>query len=75
MKKFIFGVLIGISFLVLFIYFGWAKYLKTFGARTEEAGQKLEGYQKPVQETAKTVKKAVDKTYDKTRETVKEYIK
>ena len=86
MKKFILGVIIGILALAAFLYFGGPKYLKIFGAKTEEAGERLERYEKGLKHTAeeakesvgKTVektKKVVDKTVDKTTEKVKEYSK
>lgn len=81
MKKILFGFVIGVAALVVFLYFGGARYVKLFGAKTEQAGEKLEAYEKEmkektreaekkVQDTAKGAKKAVDRT----REKVKEYI-
>lgn len=75
MKNFIFGFLIGIAVLLAFLYFGGPKYMVAFGNKTEQAGKKLEHYEKPVQDTAKGAARSVDKAYDKTKEKVKEYIK
>ena len=68
MIKFILGVLIGILALAAFLYLGGPKYMQIFGAKTEEAGQRLEKYEKGLkhntEEAAETVKE--------TAETVKE---
>ncbi|MBI5587777.1 MAG: YtxH domain-containing protein [Deltaproteobacteria bacterium] len=85
MAKFFFGVLIGIVLLALFFYFGGPGYLKSFGAKTEAAGGRLEKYEKQmkdttkdagksVKETAEDAKKSVNKTYDRTKEKVNEYM-
>lgn len=68
MKKFILGVVIGIIALAAFLYFGGPKYLKIFGAKTEEAGERLEIYEKKLKHTAE---EAAEKVKD-TAETVKE---
>lgn len=68
MKKFIFGVIIGILALGAFLYFGGPKYLKLFGAKTEQAGERLEKYEKGLKRSAD---EATDKLKD-TAETVKE---
>ncbi|MBI1911938.1 MAG: hypothetical protein HYS21_08020 [Deltaproteobacteria bacterium] len=81
MKKIVLGILLGIVVLAVFLYFGGAKYVKTFGSKTQEAGQKLEKYEKgmkdtvkqteeKVKETAKDAKEAVDKTVDSTKKAV-----
>ncbi len=60
------GILIGIIFLYLFIYFGGADYLQTFGKKTEEAGKGLKQYEKNVQDTTdKVLEKAKDKVKEK----------
>lgn len=68
MKKFIFGILIGVLALAAFLYFGGPRYLKIFGAKTQETGARLEKYEKGLkhatEEAAETVKD--------TAETVKE---
>lgn len=68
MKKFIFGVLIGVLALAAFLYFGGPRYMRIFGAKTEEAGARLEKYEKGLKETAG---EAAEKVKD-TAETVKE---
>jgi CHASE3 domain sensor protein len=88
MKKFILGVLIGILALAAFLYFGGPKYLKIFGAKTEEAGERLEKYEKgfkhtadeaaeTVKETAQTVKEkagAAKESVEKTVEKTKKAV-
>lgn len=60
------GILIGILFLYLFIYFGGADYLQAFGKKTEEAGKGLKHYEKDVKETTdKMLEKAKDKVKEK----------
>ena len=82
MMKFLLGLLAGIVLLVLFFYFGGPKYVTSFGAKTEAAGERLEQYEKKLKETGKHAEKAVkksageakesvEKTYDKTRDKVK----
>lgn len=68
MKKFIIGVVIGILALAAFLYFGGPKYLKMFGAKTEEAGERLEKYEKGFKHTAEEAAETVKET----AETVKE---
>ena len=68
MKKFILGVIIGVLALAAFLYFGGPKYLKIFGAKTEEAGERLERYEKGLKHTAEEATEKVKAT----AETVKE---
>lgn len=68
MKKFILGVIIGVLALAAFLYFGGPKYLKIFGAKTEEAGERLEKYEKGLKHTAEEATEKVKET----AETVKE---
>ena len=68
MKKFILGVIIGILALAAFLYFGGPKYLRIFGAKTEEAGERLERYEKGLKHTAEEATEKVKET----AETVKE---
>lgn len=68
MKKFIIGVIIGIVVLAAFLYLGGPKYMKIFGAKTEEAGERLERYEKGLKQTTD---EAAEKLKD-TAETVKE---
>lgn len=85
MKKVILGILLGVVVLAVFLYFGGSKCLRAFGSKTEEAGVKLEKYEKQfrektdeagktVKETAVSAKKTAARTYDKTKEKVKEYM-
>lgn len=74
MKKYLIGVLIGAIALFAFVYLGGARYLKIFGAKTEEAGGKLERVEKEMKQGAKSAKKSVEKTVEKTKETVKKYV-
>lgn len=81
MKKILFGFILGLAALFLFLYFGGAKYVKTFGHKTEQAGEKLEGYEKQIKEKTEGAEKAVKETAgsakkaaEKTKEKVKEYV-
>lgn len=78
MKKFIAGVIIGVVVILAFLYFGGPRYMKVFGAKTEEAGGRLEKYEQGLKKTAETVKekageagKAVGDAADKTAEGTK----
>lgn len=51
MRNFLFGFLIIIAVLAAFLY--GPKYMIVVGAKTEEAGKKLENYQKPLLNTVK----------------------
>lgn len=81
MKKFLFGIIIGILALAAFLYFGGPRYMKIFGAKTEEAGERLEKYEKgfkqsadeaaeKVKETAETVKEKAGETKESLGKTV-----
>lgn len=81
MKKILLGFILGALVLFLFLYFGGAKYLKTFGQKTEQAGEKLEGYEKQIKEKTEGAGKAVRETAEsakkaaeKTKEKVEEYV-
>ncbi len=80
-KKLILGVFIGAVILVLFIIFGGARYVRIFGAKTEEAGRKLEKLEKQVKESAEEARKkaaytaeGIKETFEKTTDKVKEYV-
>jgi H+/gluconate symporter-like permease len=60
------GMMVGIAFFVVFLYFGGPKYLKKFGAKTEEVAERLEGYEKGVKEGARKAKEGVEETKEKT---------
>ncbi|OGP15306.1 MAG: hypothetical protein A2054_02015 [Deltaproteobacteria bacterium GWA2_55_10] len=68
MKKFLFGLVIGIVALGAFLYFGGPKYLKLIGSKTEQAGERLEKYERSFKHTADEAKEAASDT----AETVKE---
>lgn len=68
MKRFLLGIIIGILALAAFLYFGGPRYLKIFGAKTEEAGERLEKYEKGFKKSADEVAEKVKET----AETVKE---
>lgn len=72
MKKFILGFFLGIAVLFAFLYFGGARYVKVFGVKTEEAGEKLEKYEKQIKESAGTTGEKVKETAKSAGETVKE---
>lgn len=81
MKKLILGFIIGVVVLAAFLFLGGARYLKMFGAKTEEAGVKLERVEKEMKESAKSAEKTavvakdkVKKTAGEAREKVKKYI-
>lgn len=79
------GMVLGIFIFMLFLFFGGAEYLKKFGQRTEEAGVKLERYEKDLKEavekakeraveTGEKTEEKVIETYEGTKEKVKEYM-
>lgn len=81
MARLFFGGLAGIVLLAVFFYFGGPKYLKAFGAKTEETGQRLEKYEKRIKdstekagETVKEARKTVNETFEKAKEKIKEYM-
>ena len=81
MKKLILGFILGVIVLAVFLFIGGARYLKVFGAKTEEAGTKLERVEKEMKESAKSAEKTavvakdkVKKTAVETKEKVKKYI-
>ncbi len=75
MKKVIFGFFLGVIALALFLYFGGAKYVKAFGSKTEEAGSRLEVYEKKMKESTKDAKTSVKETAEEAKETVEEKAK
>ena len=64
-----FGICIGIAALVLFVYFGGAKYVTEVGKSTERLGSELEKYEDPIKDKASRAEKTVNKTIDVTKET------
>lgn len=58
MKKVLLGIVIGIAVLAAFLYFGGGRYLRVFGAKTEEAGVKLEKYEKEMKKEAEVLKES-----------------
>lgn len=80
-KRLILGVVIGAIALLLFIFFGGAKYVRIFGVETEKAGRKLEKIEKKVRSSAEAAREKADDaaaeikdTVDKASARVKEYI-
>ncbi|TAN63083.1 hypothetical protein EPN18_03305 [bacterium] len=70
MFKIFIGILLGILILAGFAYFGGAKYLKTAGVKTEQAGEKLELVEKQMKQSADSAKKTVSRTADKVKKLV-----
>ncbi|MBI5344174.1 MAG: hypothetical protein HZB83_02370 [Deltaproteobacteria bacterium] len=75
MKKVILGVLIGILALTLFVWFNGSRYVKVFGTKTIDAGEKIEKIEKEMREKAKGAEKSVKKTLDRTVDATKEKVK
>jgi hypothetical protein len=70
LKKLILGVIIGAIALLLFIFFGGAKYVRIFGVETEKAGRKLEKIEKKVRKGAEAAKEKVGYAAEEVRDTV-----
>ncbi|MEE9614895.1 MAG: hypothetical protein V3W31_08120 [Thermodesulfobacteriota bacterium] len=69
MKKILMGIVIGVVLFALFLYFGGSEYVKDFGRKTEESGEKLEVYEKEFRESAEKAKETLVETGEKARET------
>ena len=72
MKKLILGFIIGVAVLVFFLYMGGSKYVKELGKRTEQAGEKLESYEKKLKRTAREASEVVRETVKDTKDAVEE---
>lgn len=72
MKKVILGFFLGIIALGLFLYFGGGRYVKALGVKTEEAGTRLETYEKKMKETTKDAGSTVKEKTEGAKETVEE---
>ena len=72
MKKLILGFIIGVAVLVFFLYLGGSKYVKALGVRTEQAGEKLEGYERKLKRTAREASEVLRDTASDTKDAVKE---
>lgn len=70
MFKIFIGILLGIAILIGFVYFGGAKYLKTAGVKTEQAGEKLELVEKQIKQGAESAKKSVGKTAERVKQSL-----
>lgn len=70
MKKILFGIIVGIAVVVVFIFYGGGDYLKKFGWHAEKAGSKIEKMEKKLKGSVSGVKEKVEKTADK----VKDYV-
>ena len=75
MLKMLFGIIIGVALMLVFLYLGGGRWLKEFGRSTEKAGARLEVYEKRVQDTANDAGKTAGDTIDKTREKVGNIVK
>ncbi|HBR15997.1 MAG: hypothetical protein A3G39_09560 [Deltaproteobacteria bacterium RIFCSPLOWO2_12_FULL_43_16] len=62
------GIFLGIVLLYLFIYFGGADYLQTFGKKTAEAGKELKQYEQDVKDATVKIEKALEGAKDKVKE-------
>ncbi len=76
MKKILLGIIIGIVAFVIFIMSGGGEYLKRLGQKTEEAGKRLETYERKlkrsVKDTKERIKSLKEKTEKKAKDTIKE---
>lgn len=82
MLRIIAGVILGVVFFAAFLYLGGGEYVKRFGAKTEEVGEKLETYEKDVRKGAEKAKDTIgdakekaSRAFEKTREKAGEYVK
>ena len=58
MFRFLFGILVGIIALVLFVYYGGADYLKSVGRHADRAAAEMEKYEKKLHHMTESAKKA-----------------
>lgn len=70
MKKVIAGIIIGIVLIIVFLYFGGSRYLKSFGEKTEEAGDKIQKYERTLKDSVDSAKDSVEKS----KERIKKYM-
>ena len=82
MLRIVAGIILGVVFFAAFFYFGGGEYVRRFGTKTEEVGQKLETYEKDVRKGAEKAKDTLGDTkekasraFEKTREKAGEYVK
>ncbi|MEK7314013.1 MAG: hypothetical protein AAB210_02805 [Deltaproteobacteria bacterium] len=82
MIRIILGIILGAVFFVAFLLFGGGEYVRRFGAKTEEVGQKIETYEKDVlkgaekaKDTLGDTKEKASRAFEKTREKAGEYVK
>ncbi|MBI5562378.1 MAG: hypothetical protein HY894_05955 [Deltaproteobacteria bacterium] len=73
MKKIILGFFLGVVILVVFLYFGGARWLRSFASSTERAGERLEQYEKRLHDSTKDAEKAGAAAIEKTKDTVRKY--
>ncbi|MEK6531198.1 MAG: hypothetical protein AABZ23_01740 [Deltaproteobacteria bacterium] len=72
MKKLFFGAILGIAALFLFLYFGGGRYLKMFGAKTEDAGSRLESYGKELKKTTEGARVGIIEKFEETKDKLEE---
>jgi len=70
MINIIIGMFLGIVLLYLFVHFGGADYLMTFGRKTEQAGEELKQYEKDIKDTTIKFEKMLEKAKDKVKDKV-----
>lgn len=76
------GIILGVVFFAAFLWFGGGEYVRRFGLKTGEVGQKLETYEKDVRKGAEKAKDTLEdarekasRAFEKTREKAGEYVK
>jgi hypothetical protein len=74
MKNFILGVIIGVVALFVFLSLGGGRYLKTFGAKTEEAGARIERYEKDIKKATRGAEEAIKDTVDAAKKKAAEHM-
>ena len=74
MKRIALGIIIGIIFFLVFVFAGGSEYLKRFGQKTEEAGEKLEVYEKEFKKGAEEAIEKLEESSERAKEAVKEVI-
>jgi len=57
MKNFLFGLIVGIILMCLFVYFGGGKLLKALGMATTELGERIEVVEQGIKDTTEELLK------------------
>jgi hypothetical protein len=68
--RWIFWAIVLCIFIVLFVFFGGGEYLKKFGSKAEDAGEKMTVYEEGMKDAVKKTKDTVEES----REAVKKYM-